>query len=201
VLSPRQKRFCEEYIIDLNAKAAYIRAGYKDSASANPNAARLIADDSVKAYIRELMAGRSQVLKLTAERVLEEIARLAFSDIREVIEFDANGVTVNDSKKISDDTAAAIASVSESRTTTEEATTTKVTVKLHNKLAALNLAAKHLGLLSDMNQAKAVFATYGIEFECDEFGRPVRIKDGQGDSDNEDFDILSEVDSEDETEA
>jgi phage terminase small subunit len=192
-LNPKQKRFCEEYIVDLNAKAAYIRAGYKDSASASANAARLIADDSVQANIKELMSGRSQALKLTAEKVLQEIARVAFSNICEVMEFDAAGVNVKDSAVLTEDTTAAIASVSETKTETEMSTTTRITVKLHNKIAALNLAAKHLGLLGDMNQAKAVFATYGIEFECDDYGRPIRIK-GEDDTDSEDFDILSEVD-------
>jgi phage terminase small subunit len=201
-LNAKQKLFCEEYIIDLNAKAAYIRAGYKDSASASANAARLIADDSVRAYVEELKAGRSQALKLTAEKVLQEIARVAFSNICEVMEFDSAGVNVKDSANLTEDTTAAIASVSETKTETEVSTTTRITVKLHNKISALSLAAKHLGLLGDMNQAKAVFATYGIEFECDDYGKPIRIKDASDVADSEeDFDILSEVDREDETEA
>lgn len=79
-LVKKQKRFCEEYIVDLNGTQAAIRAGYAQN-SANEQAARMLAKDSIKAYIQELMAARSKRTEITADRVLQELAAVAFAKI------------------------------------------------------------------------------------------------------------------------
>lgn len=80
-LTPKQRRFAEEYIVDLNAAAAAKRAGY--SARTAPQIGYELKNrPEVAALIAELSAERSARLKVTADRVLEELATLAFSDIR-----------------------------------------------------------------------------------------------------------------------
>jgi len=68
-LNERQKRFCEEYIKDLNGPAAYIRAGYQAKA-ADVCAAKLLATTNIKAYVNELKAQRSKRTAIDADYVL-----------------------------------------------------------------------------------------------------------------------------------
>lgn len=71
-LSFRQKRFCEEYIIDLNGAQAVIRAGYSKS-GANVQAARLLANVNVRQYILLLQSKRSERTNITSDYVLNTI--------------------------------------------------------------------------------------------------------------------------------
>lgn len=78
-LSDKQKRFCEEYIIDLNATQAYLRAGYKSKNEnvANAAAARLLANVKVSAYVKELQAARSARTEISADYVLQGLKEVA----------------------------------------------------------------------------------------------------------------------------
>lgn len=77
----KRKRFCEEYMIDLNGKQAAIRAGYNPK-TAESQASRMLRDVKVQAYIAELRAKVSAKLELTKEMILEELRSIALSDIR-----------------------------------------------------------------------------------------------------------------------
>ena len=153
-LTAKQCRFCEEYIIDLNAVAAYCRAGYKAGGdAARANASRLLTNANVQNYIQQLQNDRSVRTMITADRVLQEIARVAFANIKQVASFNRNeGVLFKDSAELSDDETAAIAEVSSRKVTRSveggtEIETVDLKMKMHNKIAALDLAARHLGLL------------------------------------------------------
>lgn len=76
--NPKQKRFCEEYIIDLNATQAAIRAGYSKK-TAQEQSSRLLSYVMVKEYIKELKTDREESTKLTAETVVNAIAEIALS--------------------------------------------------------------------------------------------------------------------------
>ena len=70
-LTDRQRRFVEEYLLDLNATAAYRRAGYKAAGNAaETNAARLLRNDQVSAAIKEAQAARSGRTLVTADEVI-----------------------------------------------------------------------------------------------------------------------------------
>lgn len=106
-LEPKQLRFCQEYIIDLNATKAAIRAGYAPD-SASMQGARLIANDKVQEELARLQAKVANKLELTAERVLREAMRVGFSDISEA--FDDNG-KLKPIKEIPEDCRRAICAV------------------------------------------------------------------------------------------
>ena len=73
-LTDKQKRFCEEYLIDLNATQAAIRAGYK-----NPEIGRqIITKNNVSEYLNSLMKKRSENTGVTAEKVVKELESIAF---------------------------------------------------------------------------------------------------------------------------
>src|SRR5262245_14900855 len=94
-LTPRQQRFVEEYLIDLNATAAYRRAGYeaKSNSAAAASASALLRNPKVAAAIQVGKDVRSARCRLAADQVLDQVAAIAFSDIRE-IGFDANGMLI-----------------------------------------------------------------------------------------------------------
>src|SRR3954466_9694923 len=80
-LNDRQARFVAEYLVDLNATQAAIRAGYSP-ASARTQAADLLTNPNISAAIAEAQAARSRRTEVTADRVVLELARVAFGDPR-----------------------------------------------------------------------------------------------------------------------
>lgn len=83
-LTPKQEAFCLEYLIDLNGTQAAIRAGYSER-TANEQAARLLANVSVRIRIDELMEARRESLSMDAKQVLEELCAMAKMDWAEVM--------------------------------------------------------------------------------------------------------------------
>lgn len=139
-LTPKQARFVEEYLTDLNATQAAIRAGYSQrraDALGYENLRKPEIKDAIEAYQRE----RSARTGVTADRVVQEIARVAFASLSDVMTWGPAGAKVRPNDEITPDSAAAIAEITE--------TNTGIKVKLHNKVAALEQLAKHVGLYQD----------------------------------------------------
>lgn len=80
-LTEKQKRFCEEYLIDLNATQAYLRAGYKAKSNeiARVESHKLLTKPNIQQYIEELRAEQSKRTEITADKVLEELGSVAFN--------------------------------------------------------------------------------------------------------------------------
>jgi len=140
-MTPRQARFVEEYLIDLNATQAAVRAGYSPK-SANSHGPRLLRRPKVKAALDRAMKARSERTRVTAGRILEELACLAFADLRDVADWGPEGVVARPAGALSREAARAVAEVSDSGSGASR----RVKVKLHDKKAALDALAKHLGL-------------------------------------------------------
>lgn len=90
-LTAKQQRFCDEYLIDLNATQAAIRAGYSEK-TACEQGARLLANVKVQAYIQKRKIDRIERTEITQDMVLQELANIAFSnaaDYAAVVEKDA----------------------------------------------------------------------------------------------------------------
>ncbi len=149
-LTAKQKAFCEEFIIDFNGTQAAIRAGYSKR-SAEKIATENRQKPEIKLYIQQLINKRSNKTAITAENVLKEIARLAFSDIREV--FNEDGGLINP-KFMADEISSAVQSVDvvTSYESDEEGNRVPVhtkKIKLADKTKNLELLSKHLGLLTE----------------------------------------------------
>lgn len=155
-LTPKQERFCEEYLVDLNGGAAYRRAGYaaKTDTVATVGASRLLANAKVAARVAELKSARSERTGVTAGRVVEELARLAFSDMRKVAKWGESGVALKDSEGLGDDAAAAVESVSQTTTLAGGS----IRLKLHPKAPALRLLAEHTGVLKERTPLEMLLA-------------------------------------------
>lgn len=103
----KQEMFIKEYLIDLNATQAAIRSGYSGK-TASQQGERLLRNVKVSAAIQEAMNKRSNKLEITAERVLQEIARLAFYDPRNF--FDDDG-RIKPISELDDNTAMALGGI------------------------------------------------------------------------------------------
>lgn len=154
-LTEKQKRFVEEYLVDLNATQAAIRAGYSERTARSIGAENLTKPD-IQDAVQDAKKRREERTEITQDRVLQEYARVAFFDPRKL--FAENGKPVNISE-LDDDTAAALAGldvmeeyegVGESR---EFVGYTKK-YKIANKLQALEALGRHLGVFDRTNGAK-----------------------------------------------
>ena len=149
-LTQKQKKFCEEYLVDLNGTAAYIRAGYSPKRlAASTHASRLLRKPGVVEYIRTLRREQSGRTKITADRVLRELACMAFSDVRRLHDSSGEPIPVQD---LDDDTAAAVQSCAGAVRKESEVTICVFRYRLYDKKGALELLGKHLGLFSDRQQ-------------------------------------------------
>lgn len=140
-LTPKQARFVDEYLVDLNATQAAIRAGYS-AKTAEWIGPQLLGKTHVAEAVAERMKARSERTEITQDRVLAELAKIAFADQRAVMEWGPNGVRLRDSTLLSDDEAAIVSEVSESVT----ASGGTLKLKTHDKVGALKLLGEHLGM-------------------------------------------------------
>jgi phage terminase small subunit len=147
-LSERQRRFVGEYLIHLNATKAAIRAGYSPRSAADIGHALLRRHNGVMAALAAARAERERRTQVTADRIVLELARIAFADIRSFADWDADGVQWRPRSEISADDAAAIAEVYGPGTAGG-----RPKLKLHDKRSALELLARHVGLIGPRRES------------------------------------------------
>lgn len=169
-MTPKQQRFIEEYCIDLNATQAAIRAGYSKK-TANEQGNRLLANVSIKKEIDERLQNLTEKAGVTAEMVIKELASIGFSKITDYLaikdELVTTGYKVDDKgnldhnkpirKKyrtvdvfktdtIPDDKLAAISEIKQTKD--------GISLKLNDKVKALELLGKNLKLFTDKIEAE-----------------------------------------------
>lgn len=145
-LSDKQERFCREYLRDLNATQAAIRAGYSKR-SAEMQASRLLRNDKVKKFLETNSKKIADKLEISAERVLNELAKLAFYDARKMFDDDGNPIHIS---RLDDNAAASIVGVEVvTRGNDDHGYADIMKVKLADKKGALELLGKHLKLFTD----------------------------------------------------
>lgn len=155
-LSAKQQKFVAEYLVDLNATQAAIRAGFS-AKTARSQGQRMLTNVDIAEAISKAQEKRSQRTGITQDRVLAELAKIAFADIRKAVRWGRNpGDTTSEnaepnglgiypvslipSEEMDDDTAGAVSEVS--------LTQTGIKIKMHDKRAALIDIGKHLGMFS-----------------------------------------------------
>lgn len=144
-LNPKQRRFVEEYLVDFNGKRAYEAAYGTGGTSAEVSASRLLSSVKVRDAVQQGMARQVAAARVTQDRVLAELARVAYADMRDFAEWGPEGVTLKPSAQLSEDAALAVAEVSQRETKGGR----QVTFKLHDKLGALIQLGRHLGMFTD----------------------------------------------------
>ena len=145
-LNRRQTNFVNEYLVDLNATQAAIRAGYS-ARTAEQQGPRLLGNVGIASAIAERMNARARRTEITQDRVLQEYARLAFIDPAKL--FDGSGRPLP-IQQIDEDTRRAIIGVDVATVGNEQMGVGEVLkLRLADKRAALDSLARHLGMFND----------------------------------------------------
>lgn len=150
-LTAKQKLFVEEYLIDLNATQAAIRAGYSPK-NADKIGSELLGKTRVSEAVKIAMAERSRRTGINQDRILMELAKIAFVNPARVINFDE--ATIREDALQED--LAAVASVKVKRFPTKDGEGIEREVKFHDKNKALDLAGRHLGMFKDKLEVSSV---------------------------------------------
>lgn len=149
-LTEQQEKFALEYLVDLNARQAAIRAGYSEKTAAS-QASRLLTNVNIQKLISEGRKKLAHKTEITVERILTEYARIAFMDIRDAYTEDGKLKPIQDMPK---DVAAAISGIDfeamfegsgEDRTRVGDL----VKIRLSDKTKALDSLSRHLGMFND----------------------------------------------------
>ena len=143
-MTDKKKRFVEEYLIDLNQTQSAIRAGYSPL-SAKDTATRLMKDKEIKKAIAQAMAKRSVRTGISQDRVLEELAKIAFVNPSDLLDFQNGGLL----KTATREDTACISSVKIKEYCGENGSGSEKEIGMYNKLKALELLGKHLGMFDD----------------------------------------------------
>lgn len=171
-LTAKQKRFVDEYLVDFNATQAAIRAGYK------ANTAHVIGAENLrKPKIAEEIARRQKDLQrrteVSQDRVIRELARIAFADASDYVRvttetvvpedgdpFEMQTVKIKDTDGLSDDQRAAIAGIKQGANGIE--------IKLYDKTRAIELLGRHIGLFTDKLEVKGAIDIASVLSEARE---------------------------------
>jgi phage terminase small subunit len=149
-LTDKQRRFCQEYILDMNATQAAKRAGYAPR-SALWVGSRMLRSGIVADHIKELRDKQLKRLEITADRVLTELARIAFVDPSKIMRvtrrtpYSRTCVEITPSDDLDEDHRAVISELSENEKG-------GIRCKLASKEKALELLGRHLGLFIDRTE-------------------------------------------------
>lgn len=163
-LTEKQQRFVDEYLIDLNATQAAIRAGYSVK-TANEQGSQNLAKLSIQQAIAEQMAERSKRTGINQDRVVLELAKIALVKMTDIV--DSQGRIKSDA---SPDDLACIESVKYKESESDTGSSVEREVKIASKLKALELLGKHLGIFKDKVEVGAdmelkINIDYGDSYE------------------------------------
>lgn len=143
-LTKKQQLFVDEYLIDLNATQAAIRAGYSVD-TAREIGCENLTKPNIQEAIAKAMAERSKRTGINQDRVVLELAKIAFVKMTDVVDPDTGEILPN----ASDDDLACIESVKFKQSDNQYGGSIEREVKLSPKMKALELLGKHLGMWND----------------------------------------------------
>ena len=175
-LPEKQCLFCKEYLVDLNATQAAIRAGYSPKTSMQQGQ-RLLTRPEIQAALQKEMDKRAKRVEVTADEVLAEFAKIGMSDVTDYLSVETARVLVDRDpttgdpiseitqmlllKNTADIPPDKLAAISEIK----QAKDGSISFKLHDKVRALDSMARHLGMFIDKSQVKV---THDFEDMSDE---------------------------------
>jgi phage terminase small subunit len=153
-LTDKQERFCQEFIIDMNATQAALRSGYSGK-TAHSIGAENLTKPEIQSRLTELKKVLSEKVSITQEMVLNELAKVGFSNLQDYFEDDLSPKSLSE---LSESKGRALSSIKKTIVTYEGGSTETVEFKLHDKIKSLELLGKHLGFFEkDNKQGNTVF--------------------------------------------
>lgn len=157
-LNPQQEKFCQEYAIDFEGKRAAIAAKY-GIAGAAAQASRLLTDVNIQLRLKDLLRPAMDQYEVTQERIMKEVATIAFSNLGDYVQILADGSVLSDFSKVTREQFGALKSIK----ITEQAGSlevdaegnanhrecVKIEITTHDKLAALEKLMRRAGLIKE----------------------------------------------------
>lgn len=167
-MTEKQKIFADEYLIDLNATRAYRKAypSVKKDETAAQAGSRMLRNVKVAEYIAERMQARQERTEITQDKVLEELAAIAFARATDYAEVKDDQVIIKDTAGLSENQIKAVAGIKQGKFGIE--------VKLNDKEKALELLGRHLGMFKDRVEVS------GLEEEKTKLSDLIRQMRGDG---------------------
>jgi len=154
-LTPKQERFVAEYLIDLNATQAAIRAGYSEK-TAQQQGSRLLLNVKVQEAIAKGQNKTAAKLEITKERIVEELAKIGFSNMLDYMRAGTDGDPYLDFSNLTREQAAALAEVTvedfKDGRGEDARDVRRIKFKLHDKKGALVDLAKMLGFMVEKHE-------------------------------------------------
>jgi len=149
-LTAKQKRFCEEYMKDLNAKQSAIRSGYSKESAYSIGSENLTKPD-IQNYLAELQKIRSEKCEVTSNEVLRKIKDIAYSDITQTML-----LTIDEFQDLPESVRLCISKFKKNVRSYEagEETITETTIELWfwDKMKAFDMMNKHIGFYEKDNE-------------------------------------------------
>lgn len=147
-MTEKQKIFADEYLIDLNATRAYRKAypNCKKDSSADAAARKLLGNTRIKKYISDRMNERQKRTEVTQDRVLQELAYIAFARVTDYATVKDDVVKIKNTDELTEEQIRAISGIKEGKFGIE--------LKLNDKEKALELLGRHLGMWNDKLDVK-----------------------------------------------
>lgn len=178
-LSPRHRRFVLEYLVDLNATQAAVRAGYR-ALNADVVGPRLLGSVGIRAAVNAALKDRERRVAVAADDVLRELVRVALVDPARLIDLDGRLLPLS---AMPEDVRRAVASIEveeifEGRGKDREHVGNLHKVKFWNKNEALRDLGKHLKLFTDVQELRHDFGP--IEEAYERLKRDVESRGGSG---------------------
>ncbi|MGR9076247.1 terminase small subunit [Rhizobium leguminosarum] len=154
-LSEKQKRFVAEYLIDLNATQAAIRAGYS-AKTAQQQGSRLLSNVVVQEELARQQSKVAERLEITKERIVDELAKIGFANMLDYMRAGPDGDPYLDFSGLTRDQAAALSEVTvedfKDGRGEDARDVRRVKFKLHDKKGALVDLAKMLGFVIEKHE-------------------------------------------------
>ena len=145
-LTEKQRRFCDEYLVDLNATRAYMAVykAVKKEETASVCAAKLLRNAKVKTYLQKRMKDRQERTQINQDDVLRELASIAFLDITDIVSVRDGKVFIANTDELPPDKRKMISGIKEGQYGIE--------IKFYDRLKALEMLCKHLGLFDQKDE-------------------------------------------------
>jgi phage terminase small subunit len=168
-LTAKQKKFCHEYLKDLNATNAYKRAGYKGK-GAEVSSCKLLKNPKVEAYLATHREKIQEKSAITIQKVLEELGAIGFCNVEDLFEIHDDRITLIAEGERPARVRKAIKKIKFTRRVDgrgEDADEIEtVEIELHDKQKALELIGKHLGMFSQKIEAEITDGTQKAKFKA-----------------------------------
>ena len=160
-LNNKQSEFVNQYLIDFNATQAAKRSGYSEK-TCESQGSSLLRNPKVQAAIRLKTMEKEGFFTVKKETVINELALIAFSDLRDVASWGSNRFDLKDSDTLQRRQSAAVKKVTFKQVDGEKSSSITMGIELHDKMKALELIGKHLGIFGILDDEiqKEIFMAY-----------------------------------------